>query len=217
MNEFLNLSRQFTRQSVRFGLAATLTAGLIGFAPLANAMSTSTVRHAQEQLQTDGFYSGKIDGIDGPMTRSAIRQFQKTNNLRVTGRLDQQTRSDLMNGNSASSSQRNENNPNNPQKNWSNANSPQTNGYNAPNSQANANNQNSSNTVSNSKANIQSAQQLLQGQGLYKGPVNGVMNSQTQTALRHYQQNNNLNVTGRLDSKTLSSLGITNQGSVSQK
>ena len=212
MNDFLHLSREFTRQSVRFGLAAALTAGLIGFAPLANAKSTSTIRQAQEQLQNQGLYSGKIDGVDGPMTRSAIRQFQKTNNLRVTGRLDQQTRSDLMNG-----SQNNGNSANNSQSNRNNTNTPQTNGNNAANSQTTGNTYNNSNTMSNSKANIESAQQLLQGQGLYKGPVNGVMNSQTQSALRHYQQNNNLNVTGRLDSKTMSSLGITNQGNVSQK
>jgi len=53
--------------------------------------SAATVRSAQEQLKNDGFYTGKIDGMDGPMTRSAIRQFQQSKNLAVNGRLDKQT------------------------------------------------------------------------------------------------------------------------------
>lgn len=205
MNDFLNHSRKFARHCVRFGVASALTAGLIGFAPFANArgnsQSTSSMRQVQQQLKNDGYYSGKIDGVDGAMTRSAIRQYQKSNNLPVTGRLDQQTKSDLL------SAQTNPTNGNNPQTNPNNPNS-QTSANTAGNTQTSGNN--NSNMANNSTSNIQAAQQLLQEKGLYNGVVNGVMNPQTQTAIRHFQQNNNLSVTGRLDQKTLNTLGITN-------
>lgn len=53
--------------------------------------SASVVRNAQQQLKNDGYYTGHIDGIDGPMTRQAIRKYQQAQNLTVNGRLDQQT------------------------------------------------------------------------------------------------------------------------------
>jgi hypothetical protein len=39
----------------------------------------------QKRLQGLGFYNGPIDGDAGPMTRDAIKNFQKKNNLPVTG------------------------------------------------------------------------------------------------------------------------------------
>lgn len=53
--------------------------------------NSSMVRNAQQQLKNDGYYTGKIDGIDGPMTRQAIKKYQQSQNLTVNGRLDQQT------------------------------------------------------------------------------------------------------------------------------
>jgi len=49
------------------------------------------VRAAQQKLSQDGFYSGKVDGNMNQGTRSAIRQYQKANNLQETGRLDRET------------------------------------------------------------------------------------------------------------------------------
>lgn len=42
----------------------------------------------QKRLQHLGFYAGPIDGEAGPMTRDAIKNFQKKNNLAVTGVAD---------------------------------------------------------------------------------------------------------------------------------
>ena len=53
--------------------------------------SQAEVKSAQQKLKDDGDYTGRIDGVDGPMTRAAIRKFQQSQNLAVTGRLDQQT------------------------------------------------------------------------------------------------------------------------------
>jgi peptidoglycan hydrolase-like protein with peptidoglycan-binding domain len=78
-------------------LSFVMAGGMAGFATLAQAhgYSRSEVRAAQQQLKNDGYYSGRIDGIDGPMTMAAIRSYQSANNLTVNGRLDSQTRDRL--------------------------------------------------------------------------------------------------------------------------
>lgn len=85
-------------------LSAVLAAGTAGVAFGMNSnsaqsnnqnYSTATVRQAQQQLKNDGYYTGSIDGVDGPMTHSAIRQFQRNDHLKVNGRLDRQTRQKL--------------------------------------------------------------------------------------------------------------------------
>jgi hypothetical protein len=53
------------------------------------------VRRAQEALRNQGQDPGPIDGIMGPRTRQALRQFQKANGLQQTGTLDAETRERL--------------------------------------------------------------------------------------------------------------------------
>lgn len=53
------------------------------------------LRAAQEVLKERGMYEGQVDGIMGPKTQAALREFQKKEGLRETGRLDQQTMSRL--------------------------------------------------------------------------------------------------------------------------
>jgi peptidoglycan hydrolase-like protein with peptidoglycan-binding domain len=53
--------------------------------------SKSEVRDAQQRLQKDGYYTGKIDGQDGPETQQAIKKFQQSEGLTASGRLDKQT------------------------------------------------------------------------------------------------------------------------------
>ena len=45
-------------------------------------------RAVQAALAWRGFYSGRIDGVMGPETRSAIRSFQAHQGLPVTGQID---------------------------------------------------------------------------------------------------------------------------------
>jgi peptidoglycan hydrolase-like protein with peptidoglycan-binding domain len=54
------------------------------------------VRAAQRALQEKGFDPGPIDGVMGPRTSAAVRDFQQKENLTVTGQLDAKTRSRLM-------------------------------------------------------------------------------------------------------------------------
>ncbi|HWO43055.1 MAG TPA: peptidoglycan-binding domain-containing protein [Candidatus Eisenbacteria bacterium] len=51
----------------------------------------SQVRQAQKKLNDMGFHAGHADGVMGPRTQTAIRNFQQAKNLEVTGRLDEQT------------------------------------------------------------------------------------------------------------------------------
>ena len=57
----------------------------------ANAWSREHIRKAQEALHKQGHNPGSIDGIMGPQTRKAIRDFQSANGLKQTGDLDAET------------------------------------------------------------------------------------------------------------------------------
>jgi len=53
--------------------------------------ATMSVRQAQSSLKAKGFDPGPIDGVYGPRTRTAVQDFQRSENLMVTGRLDADT------------------------------------------------------------------------------------------------------------------------------
>jgi len=59
------------------------------------------VRGAQQALMDKGFNPGPIDGKMGPKTKAAISEFQKKESMKVTGRLDSDTKAKL-NGSTAS-------------------------------------------------------------------------------------------------------------------
>jgi Putative peptidoglycan binding domain len=53
------------------------------------------VRDAQVALRDVGYKPGKIDGVMGPTTQAAIREFQASHGLPLTGTLDATTRQQL--------------------------------------------------------------------------------------------------------------------------
>lgn len=55
---------------------------------------------------------------------------------------------------------------------------------------------------------IRRAEEALKAKGLNPGPIDGKMDSQTQEALREFQKQNNLTVTGSLDQQTAEKLGV---------
>ncbi|MBJ7330244.1 MAG: transglycosylase family protein [Solirubrobacteraceae bacterium] len=64
-----------------------------------DGVSAATVKAAQEKLGVEA------DGVIGPLTRDALRDFQRDEDLKVTGRLDARTRSALgLNARQASNS-----------------------------------------------------------------------------------------------------------------
>jgi peptidoglycan hydrolase-like protein with peptidoglycan-binding domain len=58
-------------------------------------LSTEQAKEVQEALKEKGFDPGTADGVIGAKTHQAIRDFQKANNMQVTGRLDEKTASAL--------------------------------------------------------------------------------------------------------------------------
>jgi hypothetical protein len=59
--------------------------------PRGASSGSAQVMAAQERLDKLGFSPGAIDGILGPRTRAALRQYQDASGLPVTGRLDAAT------------------------------------------------------------------------------------------------------------------------------
>lgn len=60
--------------------------------PVAAPVTTKpTNQEIQIALKNAGFYTGEIDGKIGPMTKKAIEEFQKANNLKVDGKVGPQT------------------------------------------------------------------------------------------------------------------------------
>ncbi len=57
--------------------------------------SQGNVKQAQEALKDKGFDPGPIDGVMGQKTQEALRSFQQSKNLKVTGRLDSETAQQL--------------------------------------------------------------------------------------------------------------------------
>ncbi len=58
----------------------------------------SSATGVQGRLNNLGFYCGAVDGIIGPQTRGAISEFQASQNLTVTGQMDDDTRKALARG-----------------------------------------------------------------------------------------------------------------------
>jgi peptidoglycan hydrolase-like protein with peptidoglycan-binding domain len=54
-------------------------------------VSPDTVKHIQSNLQAENLYAGPIDGIVGPKTRNALRQYQQREGLTPTGDIDTTT------------------------------------------------------------------------------------------------------------------------------
>jgi peptidoglycan hydrolase-like protein with peptidoglycan-binding domain len=49
------------------------------------------VERAQQKLKQQGLYHGNMDGVLGPETKQALKQYQQQNGLPVTANLDRQT------------------------------------------------------------------------------------------------------------------------------
>lgn len=64
-------------------------------------LSQAEIRQVQERLQKLGYYEGAIDGIYGPKTAEAMREYQRAQGLSVTGRLNQETAQALQIGEAA--------------------------------------------------------------------------------------------------------------------
>jgi hypothetical protein len=64
--------------------------------PGAAVPERNLVRDAQIALRDAGFEPGRIDGVMGPKTQAALREFQASYGLPQTGRLDSTTQERLL-------------------------------------------------------------------------------------------------------------------------
>jgi peptidoglycan hydrolase-like protein with peptidoglycan-binding domain len=69
----------------------------IGSAPAAlahrrhSSANAAQVRQVQQKLNDLGYHAGSVDGVLGPQTDSALRQFQHARYLDATGHIDSKT------------------------------------------------------------------------------------------------------------------------------
>ena len=72
-----------------------LAIGIVGLSltSIASAanLNKEDIEKVQKSLIDKGYHPGNVDGVLGPRTRAAIRQYQKSETLPVTGRLDADT------------------------------------------------------------------------------------------------------------------------------
>jgi peptidoglycan hydrolase-like protein with peptidoglycan-binding domain len=73
------------------GLPAEPTVSVEQRMPIVVPTGSATVREAQRALNGRGFQAGAPDGVMGPSTQIALRSFQESQNLQVTGFLDRPT------------------------------------------------------------------------------------------------------------------------------
>jgi peptidoglycan hydrolase-like protein with peptidoglycan-binding domain len=148
-------------------LVAALAAAAMATASAADApfVDSQTVRQVQKTLNDRGFRTGGVDGRMGPQTQAALVNFQRSEKLQPTGKLDRQTLAAL--------------------------------GL-----------KESGGALGYSPEIIRKVQETLNARGYKAGAANGELGETTQTALRAFQKSENIAVTGRLNSRTLSALGI---------
>ena len=77
------------------GMSGTEGSGMQSGRAAGQHLSKDKVKAIQEALKNKGFDPGGADGVIGQKTNQAIREFQKSNNLPVTGRIDEKTASAL--------------------------------------------------------------------------------------------------------------------------
>lgn len=73
------------------GLLCLSLAPMVSAADKPAALQQQDIKNVQQSLSDKGFYHGRVDGVIGSQTRAGIREYQKSESLPVTGRLDKET------------------------------------------------------------------------------------------------------------------------------
>jgi peptidoglycan hydrolase-like protein with peptidoglycan-binding domain len=163
----------------------TLLLALLCLASLTTARANDLVQSVQTKLAKLGYYQGKPDGQWGAQTAAAVRRFQVSKELRVTGELNPATLDAL--GIEPPPS---------------------------PKSKAAAladifvGGPYLSAPPEFQVSIVKKAQQNLKLLGFYKGPIDGTPDAALTDALRAYQKSNRFRTTGRLDNTTLQALDL---------
>jgi len=159
--------------------------------------SRENIMKVQEVLKSEGFYAGRVDGIIGPLTRSALEAYQRRHNLPVTGRIDEPTtRAMNLNIDIGRRELREEERFRTERE------------VGAPGVEESEAVKAEREELGFSRENIMKAQEVLKSEGLYAGPVDGVLGPVTRSAIETYQRRHNLPVTGRIDEPTARAMNL---------
>jgi peptidoglycan hydrolase-like protein with peptidoglycan-binding domain len=142
-------------------------------------LPASAVQAVQDRLRKSGVYLGRIDGIWGADSQAALERFQQTNQLQVTGQLNQATAATLGLDPNA----------------WfvspavAAAPPPPPADHLLP-------------------ASVRAVQARLQGLGFYGGAVDGVWGEGTAVAIQNFQRGRGLQPDGQLGPSTITAMGL---------
>ena len=149
-------------------------------------LSPTALMQVQERLRQMGAYSGRVDGIWGPDSQSALERFQQGRGLQVSGQLNQATAATL---------------GLNPVELLSARQGPAS-GAGADAAALAA----TSNTLSRSA--VRNVQSRLRTLGFYRGQVDGTWGAGTQAAIERFQQGRGLQPTGQINPATAQAMGL---------
>jgi len=164
------------------------------------------VRDLQDELSRLGYYEGKVDGLTGPKTEAAVRAYQAARGLPVTGEGSADLLEQVRRTPQTAAPVRVATPPIRPEETTSSVQPRQT----APSEPPAAVEQPATapagtQTASSRQAGdggdfrlIRSVQQALADLGYAPGPVNGTMTGKTQDAIRRFQADRAMPVTGKL-------------------
>lgn len=145
-------------------------------------LAPQAVQLVQQNLQRQGVYNGRIDGVWGPDSQAALERFQQTHGLQVTGQLNQATAVTL----------------GVPTDQLLTAGQPTP----PPGAAAPV----AADTLS--RASIRAIQSRLHDLNFYRGPADGLWGGATQQAIERFQQGRGLQANGQLNPATIAALGL---------
>jgi peptidoglycan hydrolase-like protein with peptidoglycan-binding domain len=178
--------KKFTTNSAKLSLNVLLTGTtlLIGLGSTLNALAaeapSSDVKYVQSLLAKNGFDPGAIDGLSGASTKNAILRAQKAFGLTPDGIVGSRTIAALEDGKSVDGS--------------------------ATKVDVVDTKVNVSETTSSASSTVMNLQKLLADRGFYNGAVDGIMGSQTRSAIIAAQKAYNLTTDGVAGPQTLAAL-----------
>ncbi|GBO53535.1 N-acetylmuramoyl-L-alanine amidase [Pseudanabaena sp. lw0831] len=178
--------KKFTTNSAKLSLNVLLTGTtlLIGLGSTLNALAaeapSSDVKYVQSLLAKNGFDPGAIDGVAGASTKNAILRAQKAFGLTPDGIVGSRTIAALEDGKSVDES--------------------------ATKVDVVDTKVNVSETTSSASSTVMNLQKLLADRGFYNGAVDGIMGSQTRSAIVAAQKAYNLTADGVAGPQTLAAL-----------
>jgi peptidoglycan hydrolase-like protein with peptidoglycan-binding domain len=143
-------------------------------------LSPQGVMVVQRRLHEQGVYSGRIDGVWGQDSQTALERFQQTHGLQVTGQLNPAAVATL----GVSPDQLLAGTPSPP-------------GQPPP-------------IIGNalSRTSVEAIQSRLRDLNFYTGPVDGIWGGSTEQAIERFQQSRGLQPNGQLNPATITPLGL---------